>query len=213
MIADIIKKSGIPHELYYSFTGIDPPEVVRFIKKHYPTCIFLRPRKSFWAFIETHNPPLVSARWCCQDLKKRPSAKIPIKDRVLGIRKEESHRRAQYPQIDTYHKKWTMYYPILNWTSLDVWNHIERNELPYCELYDEGFDRIGCIVCPYHSGPNGALHNLYRRRWPGYFRVFERSVARWYFKRKNAGRDMAYDSPESYLHAWYRGQAWWYAGR
>ena len=34
--AKIMELSGLRHRLVYAFTGIEPPEVVRFIRKHYP---------------------------------------------------------------------------------------------------------------------------------------------------------------------------------
>lgn len=38
--------------------------------------------------------------------------------------------------------------PIIEWTGADVWDFILKYRVPYCELYDEGFDRLGCIGCP-----------------------------------------------------------------
>ena len=36
--AKLMELSGIDHTLEYSFTGLDAPEVVRFIRKNYPHC-------------------------------------------------------------------------------------------------------------------------------------------------------------------------------
>ena len=38
--------------------------------------------------------------------------------------------------------------PIIEWTEKEVWDFIKSNGIPYCSLYDEGFERIGCIGCP-----------------------------------------------------------------
>lgn len=38
--------------------------------------------------------------------------------------------------------------PIIDWTDREVWDFIHAESIPYCELYDEGFKRIGCIGCP-----------------------------------------------------------------
>lgn len=62
--ADLMKKSGLPFKLYYSVTGIDPPELVKFIRRNYPECVFLRPKKTFWHHILTKNPPANFSRWC-----------------------------------------------------------------------------------------------------------------------------------------------------
>lgn len=38
--------------------------------------------------------------------------------------------------------------PIIEWEDHDVWEFIKSNGIPYCELYDKGFHRLGCIGCP-----------------------------------------------------------------
>lgn len=62
--ADLMRLSKIPHQLYYSVTGIDPPSVVKFIRRKYPKCKFLRPNKTFWHSMITKNPPANFSRWC-----------------------------------------------------------------------------------------------------------------------------------------------------
>lgn len=41
--------------------------------------------------------------------------------------------------------------PIFNWTDKDVWDFIHYYNMPYCDLYDKGFHRIGCLFCPMAS--------------------------------------------------------------
>lgn len=36
----------------------------------------------------------------------------------------------------------------LDWTSEDVWEFVRLYNVPYCELYDFGFKRLGCVSCP-----------------------------------------------------------------
>ena len=38
--------------------------------------------------------------------------------------------------------------PIIHWTERDVWEFLNDNGIPHCELYDQGWTRIGCICCP-----------------------------------------------------------------
>lgn len=39
--------------------------------------------------------------------------------------------------------------PIFEWTERDVWTFLnEVVRVPHCELYDQGYKRIGCILCP-----------------------------------------------------------------
>lgn len=41
--------------------------------------------------------------------------------------------------------------PIFKWSNNDVWDFIHGNNMPYCDLYDLGFHRIGCLFCPFAS--------------------------------------------------------------
>ena len=41
--------------------------------------------------------------------------------------------------------------PILYWTEREVWQFLNSNNIPHCKLYDEGYKRIGCILCPMSS--------------------------------------------------------------
>lgn len=38
--------------------------------------------------------------------------------------------------------------PILAWTDKDVWEFLNKMNIKYCDLYDKGAKRIGCILCP-----------------------------------------------------------------
>ena len=39
--------------------------------------------------------------------------------------------------------------PIIDWTERDVWEFLnDVVKVPHCELYDKGYKRIGCILCP-----------------------------------------------------------------
>jgi phosphoadenosine phosphosulfate reductase len=42
-------------------------------------------------------------------------------------------------------------------------------------LYDEGFARLGCVVCPFLKGSNRPGSNLMKakERWPGMYRVLD----------------------------------------
>ena len=184
VILDLVRKSGVTHQAYYTWTTIDPPEILRFIRKYYPDVTILRPTLSFWAYIEQRGIlPTRTRRWCCDKLKKDPSKHIPLLHRVFGIRREESARRATYTRIDNAprRKKEKHYYPIIEWTEGDVWDYIEVNNLPYPSLYDEGFDRIGCIICPFVTGRKLLIH---KARWPGMYRALDAILIARYPKSK-----------------------------
>ena len=53
--------------------------------------------------------------------------------------------------------------PIIHWTEGDVWEFLNTLEIKHCELYDEGWKRIGCINCPMASLKQKMTEN---ERWP-----------------------------------------------
>jgi phosphoadenosine phosphosulfate reductase len=213
--AELVRMSGRPHRLFYSFTGLDAPPVVRFIRENYPDCVFLRPSRTFWENLAVNVPPSDRLRWCCTSLKKEPAWKMPHRFRVMGLRAEESASRAGRGRTNHFRTAQTdhfQFYPIFRWKEFHVWEFIAANDLPYAPLYDWGFDRVGCVVCPYHSAPSGKMHQLYRDRWPGFFRVWEKEIGKLWRKRKAAGRNMNHDSPQAFLEEWYKNKAArWYA--
>ena len=53
--------------------------------------------------------------------------------------------------------------PIIEWTDDDVWNFLNTIGVAHCELYDQGWKRIGCIGCPMSSAKQKIVEN---KRWP-----------------------------------------------
>lgn len=200
---NLMIQSGVKFTSYYSATGIDPPELTAYIREHHPEVIWLKPITPFFKGILKKQFPTKFRRWCCVELKERAGKNIPLKHRVMGIRAEESWKRAIRPNPD-YHKKqkhW-LYKPIFHWREWEIWEYIERHKLPYCSLYDEGFDRLGCVICPWLCNPNSKKLELHRQRWPKKYAAFERVMAE-YFRRK--GDNLREKTAEELIANWYRG--------
>jgi len=203
---ELARMSGVKHEAYYCCTGIDPPEVVKFIKEYYSMVKWLYPKYSFWRGIRKEKmPPLRTARWCCDVLKKDPSASIPLRNRLLGLRREESLQRRQRPIIDYVHsRKQTIYKPIFHWKEWHIWDFIDDHHIPYPSLYDEGFHRIGCVVCPFLSWKIQMQH---KQRWPKMYEIFEGCVRKWYESRGFVNKPMEkrkdIKTVDDYLLFWY----------
>lgn len=54
--------------------------------------------------------------------------------------------------------------PIIHWSDQDVWEFLnDVVQVPHCELYDQGWNRIGCILCPM---ANAKLVSRDEQRWP-----------------------------------------------
>uniref|UniRef100_A0A6M3LVY5 Putative phosphoadenosine phosphosulfate n=1 Tax=viral metagenome TaxID=1070528 RepID=A0A6M3LVY5_9ZZZZ len=212
VVLDLVQKAGVKHQAYYSATGIDPPEVVKFINTNYPYVIHKRPNhkgiKSFYGMIPVIGYPTNFARWCCDKLKKDPTRSIPLPNRIMGIRAEESSNRAKRGQISHFKKmKQWLYKPIFYWLEWEVWDYIEANNLPFPSMYDEGFSRIGCVICPFICGKNQAQIERNRDRWPKHYAAFDKAMRRLWDDRESVRqrkRGFA-NTFEEFLDNWYHG--------
>ncbi|MDR1777976.1 MAG: phosphoadenosine phosphosulfate reductase family protein [Desulfovibrio sp.] len=205
----LCRMAGVRHEAVYSCTGIDAPEVVRFIRRQYVDVAFAYPKITFWEGIRRHSPPLRMQRWCCNLLKKSPVKRHPLfRHSVLGIRAEESSRRAARGRVEITGKRKirVIYKPIFHWDEGQIWGFIQKNKLPYPCLYDEGFSRIGCVICPFIMHRNQHQLLRHKARWPQLFRVFEKVTADWHSQRTHRNLDIyGGETAEQYLAAYYRG--------
>lgn len=106
----LCKMAGVKFDAHYNVTSVDPPELVRFIKKNYPDVIWEYPRYddgsvvTMWNLIPRKQmPPTKYARYCCEYLKEA-SGKYRVT--VTGVRWAESAKRAQgHGVADFYGKK------------------------------------------------------------------------------------------------------------
>lgn len=167
----LVKLSGVKAKTHMSLTSVDPPEVISFVREQYPDVEMIKPKMSIYDVAKKkHILPTRRIRWCCAEYKEsRGAGKVTL----IGIRREESVRRGKRGEISTEIKgkraeetfdQWSeheeqmvtcvggkdkiLVSPIIYWTEQDVWEFLNRNGIPHCKLYDEGYTRIGCICCP-----------------------------------------------------------------
>lgn len=181
VLLDLAKRSGIDFIAIYSPTSVDPPEVIRFIRKYYPEVIIQSYAKTkegkeitMWHLLSHRAlPPTRRMRYCCDVLKERTGEEG---DTVyVGVRASESSNRKKLGPV-TFYKGKNMIRPIFNWTDEEIWSYIIKNNLPYNELYDKGWDRIGCIGCPLSSKSQKKELAAYPKFKQLYINSFERML-------------------------------------
>jgi phosphoadenosine phosphosulfate reductase len=205
VLLQLVKEAGVKHEAHYHWTTCDPPELVYFIRQNYPEVTIDRPKKTMWQLIERRGLPTRFRRWCCAELKERNGRGWFV---ATGVRASESVKRAArarsiggYVEVCRRDTSQRFIHPIIDWTEEQVWAFIQQRDLPYCSLYDEGFKRIGCVLCPMTMPDNMARHMA---RWPKMFEAARRASARFYESHKDrAGRQWA--SADA-MWAWWLGQ-------
>ncbi|MDK2891884.1 phosphoadenosine phosphosulfate reductase family protein [Methanohalophilus sp.] len=151
------------YEIIFADTGLEFPETLQNVKdvaEFYgknPTVKSVG--NAFWESVDDFGPPTLEMRWCCKICKLGPITQL-IEDNYekgcltfVGQRKYESATRARSNRV--WKNPWvanqTAASPIQDWTAMHVWLYILKNKLPYNPLYEKGFDRIGCWLCPSSS--------------------------------------------------------------
>ena len=225
-IYHLAKEAGVKFEAHFHMTSVDPPEVISFVREHYPDVTLNAPPESMWRLIERKKiPPTRLIRYCCGVYKERGRDKTVI----TGVRWAESVRRKKNRamlELNAYSKNKIMLNndndearrlfescitqskhilnPIIDWETEDVWEFLKGNNIPCCRLYDEGFSRIGCIGCPM-AGTKGMLREF--ERWPKYHAAYLRAFDRMLTARRASGLNCDY---------WPDAQAvmdWWIYGK
>ncbi len=149
VIQDLATKAGVKFDAHHNVTTVEPPELMKFIRDNYPDVINEHPPLTMHQLIVKKKiPPLRMVRYCCEYLKER-GGRGRVK--ITGIRSEESPRRAKRNQVEDDRHGGKFVHVVKDWTAADVWQYIRENNLPYCKLYDEGFHRIGCVLCPFQN--------------------------------------------------------------
>lgn len=99
----VAKLAGVRFKAHMSLTSVDPPEVIRFVKRNYPDVVRHAPKESIYTIcVRKGILPTMRVRWCCKELKEGAGAG---KVTLLGIRRAESVRRAKRGEVGTKSKR------------------------------------------------------------------------------------------------------------
>lgn len=220
----LVMLSGVKHKTHMNLTSVDPPEVIRFVKAQYPDVELIKPKMSIYDMAKKKRlMPTRTLRWCCAEFKETSGAG---KVTLIGIRKEESARRAKREEISTDIKgkrneetfdQWNeheeqmitcvggkdkiLVSPIIHWTEQDVWEFLNANGIPHCELYDQGFTRVGCICCPM-SQPRQKTKEI--KRWSHVKRNWLKTI-QWLIDNGYINRN--FNDAEIGFHWWISGKS------
>lgn len=195
VIYELCKMAGVKFRPVMQVTTLDPPELMKFVRKNYPDVIMERPEINFYKLIVKYQAlPTCIIRYCCKELKEQSGAGTVT---IIGIRRAESSKRAKRNELEISGRKYSnsldqfnidnqnqilcingkdkiLLSPIIDWTNSDVWNFIRNRKLEYCELYDKGYHRIGCMFCPMSSVK---IKQKDRRNYPGVEQAIKKSIS------------------------------------
>jgi phosphoadenosine phosphosulfate reductase len=154
--------------------------------------------------LEIHNPkkgihkwiaedknyflPSVTVRNCCSTYKEGRMKDYLDKDGkyilLLGMRKDESSKRSKYDwdlnkvmgEKSNVPDNWKRFLPLVNWTDADIWLYILMNNIKINEMYYKGYNRCGCLICPYASDYVDLLtQKYYPHQWERWMKLVEKN--------------------------------------
>lgn len=183
---------------------------------------------SMWKLIpEKLRPPTRLVRYCCSVLKETGCANRYI---ATGVRWDESTARMQREEFEKIankkkdKEKFTIIMlmndndkrrrmnelcmqqnkmvvnPIIDWTHRDVWEYINSEKIETCELYQCGYDRVGCIGCPMA----GKKREREFEDFPQYKKLYIHAFERMLKERERRGKENTWKTGED-VFAWWIG--------
>lgn len=114
----------------------------------------------------------------CLDRVAEPNCHETCEEYLLfkWLKEEQKAKERKEKELDAFHNKLVFVLnPIIDWTTDEVWEFIHRYNVPYCELYDQGFTRLGCIGCPMSAHRKEEL-DRYPKFKEAYLRAFDRMI-------------------------------------
>ncbi len=160
LISHIILKNQFPISIFTLDTGRLFPETYSVwnstnenyhtkVKAYYPDQSLLqnfvaeKGPNSFYESVENRKD-------CCYIRKVEPLKRALNGNAVwiTGLRAEHSENRHDMPQVEWDEGNQIIkYHPILHWSTDEVKQYINENNIPYNILHDRGFVSIGCAPC------------------------------------------------------------------
>ncbi len=182
------KALGRSPPIFFLNTGLELPETVDYIERFAAgrdaDLISSDAADRFWDSLEIFGPPARDFRWCCKVLKLGPAA-TAIAEKLgsdtlafMGQRKLESFNRSIEPRVSS--NPWVpgqiSANPIQDWNALEVWLYIFREKAEFNPLYNEGYQRMGCYLCP--SSPLAEIQQL-EHSHPVLYERWMNALMRW----------------------------------
>lgn len=185
-------------------------------------------RTTMWNLIPLKLlPPTRLVRYCCSTLKESGNADRMISTGVRWAESKSRSLRSPYEALghtardsigvsdekmlltdnaDTRRlfercqmKAKIVVNPIIDWTDQNVWDVIRGEHIQVCEMYNWGYDRLGCIGCP-------LARKTQRERefydFPKYKRAYIRAFDHMLEERKLRGKPTAWTCGEEVFLWW-----------
>ncbi|HCL4447240.1 TPA: phosphoadenosine phosphosulfate reductase family protein [Clostridium botulinum] len=153
----------------------------KIVKRHMGWYQWIENIKEYWI-------PNALKRSCCSTFKEGQAKLILNKNKkyvtLLGVRKYESPKRSFYEFNiqEAYNKhenkknnmpdNFKRIAPICYMTNADIWLYILKERIEVNPMYYKGFNRCGCLICPFNSPyTNLLIKKYYPMQWKRWMNI------------------------------------------
>ena len=178
-------------EIAFFNTSNETADTYKYIKQNLPKdkLNIINPDMGFYQWIinvKNYFVPSVFFRNCCTKFKEKQMFENYECDEniimVTGLRKYESFKRSKYDYVMDYEKRkeihgvnnipknLTIFAPVVEWEDTDVWLYLIKNKIPVNKQYYYGFNRTGCLICPFQ---NDYIDILTKKYYPTHWKRWE----------------------------------------
>lgn len=199
-----VARAVLPNDGYiivFGDTGMEFPDTYKVVDQVKADCeqegIRFYIAKSKFDALDTwkrFGPPSRQLRWCHRVHKTVPTTlltrsivgkNVSTFVDIVGVRRNESLRRSTYEYFSYSKQQKGQYsfYPILEWTSAEVWLKIFCDGLPINNAYKHGHSRAGCVCCPMSRGRHNHLRQV---SYPDEFNSYMDVVRLYYGKQDDS---------------------------
>lgn len=180
-------------------------------------------RLTMWNLIPKNlMPPTRLVRYCCRGLKETFGSGRFI---ATGVRWDESNKRKEWGSFSqpserlhasdemmlnndndikrrmTEHclqKNKMVVNPIVDWKTSDIWDYVGSERICTNCLYEQGYDRVGCIGCPMAGKSRWKEFADFPQYKQAYIKAFDRMLE----VRKSKGKDGKWKTGEEVFLWW-----------
>lgn len=172
MIKALADMASVKYDAHYNITSVDPPELVRFVK------LFKDVKREcqHWERAGANRFVVTGVRKA-ESAKRSGRAGLEIENGKTGKRDCVDPDNPDQGLIHMCQTKASRFLnPIIDWEDTDVWELIKTYKIDYCELYDQGYERLGCVGCPMAGKRRERELNRYPQIKQAYIRAFDRMI-------------------------------------
>lgn len=185
---DLTVEAGADPLILFNDTNLELPETIKNVydvaNRYSLKLEIANAENKFWEAIDFFGPPARDYRWCCKIAKLAPIGKFYRYKfsggalTIVGQRGFESIERAKSGSV--WRNRWLPSIlntsPIQEWDQLLVWMYAKSKNLPTNILYNFGFDRLGCYMCP---AANIAEYRLVQKIYPELWSKWMQTLELW----------------------------------